>query len=97
MLHNGRIFTNQYGEKFRRINKTEARNRAERGETIGVCACNMNPVNPYWNATMWYHPAEELQAFDGYKSFDAFVNAYEYYNCSRETGYYASYYVEVSA
>lgn len=28
MLFNGHIFTNQYGENFRRVNKTEARNLA---------------------------------------------------------------------
>lgn len=96
MLYNGHIFTNQDGEQFKRINKREARNRAARGESIGVCACNIDPVNPYWHYMSWYHPAGEQDAFDGYDTFDAFVNAYEYYNClNRQTGHYASYYVEV--
>ena len=90
MLYNGHIFTNEHGEKFRRVNKTEARNRAERGESIGVCACNMNPFNPYWSMCAWYHPIGERDAFD------KFVNAYEYCNCSNETGNYAAYYVEVT-
>lgn len=95
MLYTGYTFTNKYGEKFKRINKTEARNRAKRGESIGVCACNTDPFSHYWNMCAWFHPEEEKQAFDGYNDFDKFVNAYEYYNCSRETGYYASYYVAV--
>ena len=95
MLYNGHIFTNKHGEHFERINKTEARNRAARGESIGVCACNMDPFSPYWSTCAWYHPKEEREAFDGYDTFDEFVNAYEYYNCSYETGYYASFYVEV--
>ena len=89
MLYNQHIFTNQYGEKITRINKKEARNRAARGECIGVCACNMNPVSKYCNMAAWYHPLEE------YMTFDEFVDSYEYYNCSYETGYYASYYREV--
>lgn len=96
MLYNGHIFTNKHGEKFKRINKTEARNRAARGESIGVCACNMDPFNPYWSMCAWYHPEEEAAAIvDGFDTLDQFVNAYEYYNCSYETGYYASFYVEV--
>ena len=95
MLYNGHIFTNQYGENFKRVNKTEARNRAKRGESIGVCACKLDPFNPFWNPCAWYHPTEEAQAFDGYKEFDSFVNGYELYNCNPETGLYASFYVEV--
>lgn len=98
MLFNGHIFTNQYGENFRRVNKTEARNLAKAGHSIGVCACKLNPsFNQFYNYCKWYHPTEEAQAFDGYKDFDSFVNSYEFYNCSNETGLYASYYVEVGA
>ena len=95
MLYNGHTFTNKYGEKFRRVNKTEARNRARAGQSIGVCACNMDPFNPYWNMCAWYHPEEERDAFDGFDTFDKFVNSYECYNCSHETGYYASYYIQL--
>ena len=97
MLYNGHVFTNQHGETFRRVNKTEARNLAKKGWSIGVCACNMDPFNPYWSMCAWYHPTEEAQAFDGYREFDSFVNGYELYNCNAETGRYASYYVEVCA
>lgn len=95
MLYNGHIFTNKHGERFQRVNKTEARNRAANGEKIGVCACNLDPFNPFWNPCAWYDPIGEAEAFDGFDTFDKFVNAYEYYNCSYEAGYYASYYVEV--
>lgn len=95
MLYNGHTFTNKAGEKFRRVNKTEARNRAAMGESIGVCACNMDPFNPYWSMCAWYHPAEEREAADGFDTFDKFVNAYEFYNCSYEAGRYASYYIEL--
>lgn len=97
MLFNGHIFTNKHGERFRRINKTEARNRAANGEKIGVCACNLDPFNPFWNPCAWYDPIEEPEAFDGFDTFDKFVNSYEYYNCNHEAGYYAAYYVEVCA
>lgn len=95
MLYNDHIFTNKHGEHFKRINKTEARNRAANGEKIGVCACNMDPFNPYWSMCAWFDPIEEPEAFDGFKDFDTFVNSYTYYNCSYETGYYPAYYVEV--
>lgn len=89
MLYNGHIFTNKHGEKFRRVNKTAARNLASKSVSIGVCACNMDPFNPYWNMCAWYHPADEDM------TFDQFVNSYEYYNCSNETGNYSSFYIEV--
>ena len=95
MLYNGHIFTNQHGEQFRRVNKTEARNLAKRNIAIGVCAYKLDPFNPFYNPCAWYHPIEEQNAFDGFDTFDKFVNAYEYYNCSSETGNYAAYYVEV--
>ena len=95
MLYNGHIFTNKYGEKFRRVNKTEARNLAAQDVPIGVCACNMDPFNPYWNMCAWYHQTEEQNALDGYDDLDSFVTDYEYYNCNHETGYYAAYYVQI--
>ena len=97
MLYNGHVFTNKHGEQFRRVNKREARNLANAGRSIGVCACKLDPFNPYWNPCAWYHPEEERDAFDGFDTFDKFVNAYEYYNCSNEAGYYAAFYVEVIA
>ena len=96
MLFNGHIFSNQYGDSFKRVNKTEARNLAKAGYSIGVCACKLDPFNPFYSSCSWYHPAEEAQAFDGFKNFDSFVNIYEYYMCNNETGLYASYYVEVN-
>lgn len=90
MLYNGHIFTNQYGEKFRRVNKREARNLASKNIAIGVCACNMNPFS-MWCTCIWFNPADDDM------TFDQFVNWFEYYNCSAETGYYAAYYVEVNA
>ena len=95
MLYNGHIFTNKYGEKFRRVTKTKARKLANENVSIGVCACNMDPFNPYWSMCAWYHPMEEQSAIDGYDTLDEFIRDYEYYNCSNETGRYASYYVEV--
>lgn len=95
MLYNGHIFENAHGEKFRRVNKIEARNLAKKNVSIGVCACKLDPFNPFYNPCAWFHPEQEKQAFDGYDDFDKFVNAYEYYNCSAETGQYAAYYVEV--
>ena len=32
---------------------------------------------------------------DNYTSFDALVNAFEYYNCNNEQGTYSAFYMEV--
>lgn len=90
-----RRLTDKDGMTIYRINKTEARNRAMSGEPVGVCAVNLNPVNQWQDCCAWYKRDDEREAFDGYDTFDQFVNAYENYNCSHETGYYAAFYVEV--
>ena len=71
---------------MRRINKKEARRRFNNGEEITLVACKMRVDSP-WGPGYRIDNKQE-------KDFDSIVNAFEYYNCTRETGYYASYYVE---
>lgn len=67
-----------------RINKRKARKLFDNGEMIRMCACKMRPECGF--------------IIDKYlipgRTFDQFVNAYEYYNCMSETGRYAAYYVD---
>lgn len=71
---------------MRRINKKEARRRFNQGEEITLLACKIWIDNP-WIGGYRIDNKDE-------RDFDSIVNSFEYYNCTSETGYYASYYVE---
>lgn len=70
---------------IKRVDKREARSRFYNGENIYVEPCKFTP------ASRWLtHPI--LNRLSGIY-FDALVNDFEYYNCSNETGTYASFYI----
>lgn len=76
---------NEYrGQTFTRISKAAAKKMYERGENVYICACKMNPEG-HWFHAVWIHPEPE-------QTFEQFVNAYTYYNCNYETGYYPAFY-----
>ena len=77
-----------------RINKKEARNRYNRGDTVYMLSCNMRVDNlwckPY---IMDVYKKYDYDTFDEEPAdFDKLVNHFEYYNCDYERGYYASFY-----
>lgn len=69
-----------------RINKKEARRRFNQGEDITLVACKMRVDSP-WGLGCRINNKDD-------RDFDKIVNNFEYYNCTSETGYYASYYIE---
>lgn len=71
---------------MRRINKKEARRRFNQGEEITLVACKMLVDSP-WGLGCRVDNSDS-------RDFDRIVNNFEYYNCTSQTGYYASYYVE---
>ena len=73
-------------------NKTVARKAYNEGETVLLQPCQVAPNNG-WVVPMPIHKDDQ----DGIKSsdFDTRVNHFEAYNCTYETGYYTSFYVEV--
>ena len=78
-------------------NKAVARRAYIAGETIKLYANKVRPNN------MWIEPvtiniADGVNGdIQGYQStdFDTRINHFEHYNCSFETGYYTSFYVDV--
>ena len=73
---------------FTRINKARARNLVNKGGKVYALPRLMRTGNA------WQAPA--LIELDEFASFDSWVNSYEYYNCSHETGYYAAFYIKES-
>lgn len=73
---------------MKRIAQKTAKRYWEKGETIVVVPCNMNPNSP------WYSGCRYSKATSEEKDFEKLINAYEYYNCNLETGKYADCYVE---
>lgn len=54
---------------------------------VMVCPVNMYPLSKYYSCSVW------IRKNDNYDTFDKAVNAFEYYNCNHETGYYTAFYI----
>lgn len=68
-------------------NKGTARRLFREGQVIHLFPCKANPNSPWWTGGV------QISRESG-DTFDHLVNAFEYYNCNSETGYYTHYYVE---
>ena len=53
---------------------------------VAILPCKANPYS------VWYNPT--TVEFDNIEKFENFVNSFIYYNCTWETGYYPSYYID---
>lgn len=83
---------NQYEYKqgrytFKRVNKATARKAYNNGLRVILCPCNLRPGSP------WY--CELDISGKAPATFEAQVNAFEYYNLNRETGRYTAFYIPV--
>lgn len=70
---------------MKRITKAKARRMFMQGRTINLLPCRVNLNNE------WIYPCSITKTISA--DFDSAVNSFEYYNCGRETGYHAAYYV----
>ena len=75
----------------KRINKRVARKLFDEGKEFWIVPRFQDPLHcgnliNFKGAANYY---------DGYTSFDALVNAFEYYNCDNERGTYSAFYIEV--
>lgn len=72
--------------KYTRIRKDEARRLYSDGETVYILPCKVYPDDNH----PWIKPFKM-----DFRTFDEFVNEYEYYNCNiAELGYYAAFYIK---
>ena len=86
---------------FIRISKKEAERRYNSGETIRLCACKVSPVNIWGCYSDCSREKLSPVSGDGFntivprnREFETLVNAFRFYNCNFETGYYPAYYVK---
>ena len=87
------IFTGDfYGDRITiaQVQKRTAKKLFESGETIYMQSCNMRPFG-VWSTC--YDINKERADGD---TFESIVNSFEYYNCSGETGMYATFYKRMS-
>ena len=72
---------------YTRISKQAARKLYDANKPVHICTCRFRPDNMWMPAVEIRHDKEEF-------TFDNYVNAYEYYNCNKETGKYAAFYTK---
>lgn len=82
---------------YERISKATARKIYLNGETIAICARNLDPSNKNWFVAQHCNRRDrERFVIDeiGMKNdFNNMVNSFEYYNCiNNETGRYCAFY-----
>lgn len=84
---------NKYETKtLKRISKHAARRVYDNGGVITIIACKLSPENTFYNFGITTNKTR-----CGGATFDQFVNAYEFYNCNYECGYYAAFYIRRDA
>lgn len=74
---------------YKRISKATAKKLFNSGNCIVVAPCKLRPFGPW-------HPECIIDGFmedDPDRTFDKIINAFIWYNCNYETGYYPSFYV----
>ena len=74
----------------RRINKRVARKLFNEGKEFWIVPRLQDPLR--WGNLINFRGTANY--YDGYTSFDALVNAFEYYNCDNERGTYSAFYME---
>lgn len=75
----------------KKINKRIARKLFNEGKEFWIVPRFQNPLR--WGNLINFKSTANY--YDNYTSFDALVNAFEYYNCNNERGTYSAFYVEV--
>jgi hypothetical protein len=76
------------GKVLKQINRRKAKRLFENGIEIFVVPCKVRFHSP------WSSPCKTDCDAPENKSFNSFVNEFEYYNCTNETGLYTHYFTE---
>lgn len=72
---------------FSRVSKTAARKAFNEGRVVVFCPCKLYPFGGFRHGMM------VQRGQSGRDDFDYAVTDFQSYNCTSETGYYASFYV----
>ena len=75
--------------EYVRVNKPTARKMYNYGLTVNLLPCKVS------TNSVWIRPfaINKFESEYSENKFDRTVNAFQYYNCNTETGYYPSFYV----
>lgn len=76
-----------YGNTWQRVNKHNAKQVFDTGESIVICAHKLNPFGAW-------HCGVHINKEEGY-TFEQWITNYDAYNCNYETGYYPAFYLKV--
>lgn len=71
---------------LQKVNKSRARKAFNANQPIWITACYMRPETGIRLNSECYADLEH--------DFDKIINAFQYYNCTNETGRYPAYYIE---
>lgn len=70
-----------------RLPMRKAEKLFKQGKIIRVCGCKLSPVNGFGMFADISNSSTDC-------AFKDIVNAYKYYNCNHEVGYYPAFYVK---
>lgn len=73
---------------YSRISMRKAEKLFGQGKTIRICGCKLSPVNAFGI----FSDISSSNSDD--IAFSNIVNAFKFYNCNNEVGYYPAFYVE---
>lgn len=76
------------GKVLKQINRRKAKRLFEDGVEIFVVPCKMKLYSP------WSEPMKIGEGAFVIRTFNSFINEFEYYNCNSETGSYTHYFTE---
>lgn len=91
------VFEDSNGNKWERVNATQARNAFMRGETVVMCTANMRPFGPwgYGSTVCLCDERYPEEAKNPASVWERLVNSYTYYNCSHPgEARYLAYYLQ---
>lgn len=75
---------------YQQISRPKAERLYEKGESIYLLPCNANPNSAWISLCEIKGGDEELPV-----KFKAIVNGFEYYNCNKELGKYAVFFIKI--
>lgn len=81
---------------YKRVRKNVARRLFNEGVKIYLLPCKIREefISKSTDPFCLFVVETSLDEEDETKTFDKVVNAFEYYNCNSEAGYYAKYYIK---
>lgn len=77
------------GHTYKRITRTKAKAAYNNGLAVYVFPCRLWPGTAWTGNGVVFHKDPEKEPFEKWE------NAFRFYNCNHETGYYPSYYIPV--